>query len=164
MKGSYTNGKKRTNATTEIRIDTLHGSVDNRPFYLSAYVRNLDNPYLEIDADAELDVAAVLGFYPIEQIQSAGGTAHLIINFAGDLSQPKETFIKNKLKAEGELTLIRFGLKMTDPKWPVFENLNGNLLFNRNDLAVSNLAGTVNESSFTFNGFFRNLGSIPFYR
>ncbi|WP_017732811.1 AsmA family protein [Nafulsella turpanensis] len=158
LNGRYTNGESRNNRSSSLQIDHLQASLNDKPINGSLVLRNFDDYHLTFKTKSQLDATSLLTFYPLENVQEAGGMIDIDISFAGRLKDLEKAGSMQKVKAEGEIMVRDLNFKLTNTSYPV-RNLNGSLIFNNNDLALSDLSGYAGKSSFVINGLFKNIFS-----
>jgi uncharacterized protein YhdP len=158
MKGYYTNGEQQNTKSSVIELKNLTASLNRKTITADFYLKNFDDPYIQLSTEGNIDLADLLGFYPIAAIQSAEGELGFQLIFKGKINQLKDELATQNIQAEGEINLLRLGVKMSEQ--PVaLEQLNGTLLFNKNDMAISNIGLKLNGEKYQLNGFCRNLAA-----
>ncbi len=154
--GSFTNGANHNASTSELKVKNLKGVLKGHTFKGNLLYRNFNNPYLAFDAQGMVDVAYVLGLLKLEEIKSGSGMADVHIAFAGNLKEFKARPGNSTLSTSGDITLHNVALSLQQLPLP-FSNLNGNFMFKKNDVAVSDFKGKLGNSDFVLNGMFRNV-------
>lgn len=158
LTGSYTNGQDRVRRTSVLKIENLQAQLNNKPISGSILLRNFDDYHLSFNTKSVLDAASALRFYPLKNLSDASGQLDVSLDFSGrlkDLENPKTI---SKVKAGGEVIVKDLAFKLATTTYPM-RKLNGSLIFNNNDLALSNLSGEAGNSSFVVNGLFKNIFS-----
>ncbi|GHA63872.1 hypothetical protein GCM10007389_15640 [Pontibacter akesuensis] len=156
LTGSFTNGDKQKAATSVLELKDLSGVLNGRPFKGNLTYKNFDNPYIAFDVQGMLDVGYVLGLAKLEQIRSGSGLADVRVAFSGNLNEFKARPGNSTLNTTGEVTLHNVSLSLRQMPLPL-SNLNGNFIFKRNDVGVSDFKGKLGESDFVVNGMFKNV-------
>ncbi|PTX22317.1 AsmA-like protein [Pontibacter mucosus] len=156
LTGSFTNGEKQNATTSVLELKELRGELNGRPFKGNLKYSNFHNPYIAFDLQGMLDVSYVLGLAKLEEVRSGSGLADVRIAFSGNLKEFKAKPGNSTLNTTGDITLHDVSLSLKDMPLPL-RNLNGNFMFKRNDVAVSDFKGKLGESDFTVNGMFRNV-------
>jgi hypothetical protein len=154
LNGTFTNGEERRAHTSELRISKFNGRFQDMPVKGYFIMTNFENPSYEVSCSGEIDLATFLKFYPVANLETAGGTIQTDFYLRGkpdDLQHHPE-----RIAASGELKLKNTSFVIKDVSYK-FNNLNGNFLFNKNDVAINDFKGFVNENDFLLNGYFRNL-------
>lgn len=152
--GTFTNGAARKASTSELRISKFNGKFQDMPVKGYFVMTNFEDPSYEISCSGQIDLATFLKFYPVSKLESASGTLQTDFYLMGkpdDLQHNPE-----KISASGELKLKNTSFSIKDVTYK-FRNLNGYFLFNKNDVAVNDFKGFVDENDFSLNGYFRNL-------
>ncbi|MFD1186608.1 AsmA-like C-terminal region-containing protein [Pontibacter rugosus] len=156
LTGSFTNGDKQNASTSVLELKGLSGVLNGRPFKGNLTYRNFDSPYIAFDVQGMLDVGYVLGLIKLDEIRSGSGLADVRVAFSGNLNEFKARPGNATLNTTGEITLHNVSLKLQQLPLPL-SHLNGNFLFKRNDVGVSDFKGKLGESDFVVNGMFKNV-------
>jgi hypothetical protein len=108
------------------------------------------------DFKGKVDAHALMSFYPIESIRDVTGSVLADISFEGKIELLKNKATAQRVSTLGTIELQDINLMYGKEKIPL-QHLKGNLQFNNNDLALSNVSGKFGESDFLLNGFFKNI-------
>jgi uncharacterized protein involved in outer membrane biogenesis len=146
------------NNLSSLRVDlkNIKGELEGKAFSGNLTLSNLNDPYIECSVNAELDIASALAFHPVKEIKEAQGELSIDLKFAGKINDLKKTTTTNKVKTSGEVSVSKLFATLNENNLPL-KNLNGNFLFNNNDVAISDFSGMVGSSHFLVNGFFKNV-------
>ena len=156
FEGSFTNGAKQNASTSVLELKNLKGSLNKRSFSGSLLYRNFTNPTIAFDIKGTVDVAYALGLLKLDEVKSGSGIANIQLAFSGNFNEFKSKPGNSTMNASGEITLHSVALALKEMPLPV-TNLNGNFMFKRNDVAVSDFKGKLGDSDFGLNGMFRNV-------
>ncbi|WP_276498289.1 AsmA-like C-terminal region-containing protein [Pontibacter litorisediminis] len=156
LTGSFTNGERQNAASSVLELKELKGVLNGRPFKGNLKYSNFDNPHVAFDVEGMLDVGYVLGLAKIAQVRSGSGLADVRIAFSGNLNEFKARPGNSTLNTTGDITLHNVSLTLQEMPLPL-SSLNGNFMFKRNDVAVSDFKGKLGESDFAINGMFKNV-------
>jgi hypothetical protein len=137
-------------------LKNIKGSLNGEPFTGNFNLRDFKNPDVICSFKGKLDAASVLGFYPIENIHKVSGSLLANVSFEGKIGLLKKRATAQRVATQGTIELQNIGLSYGEDKIEL-ENLNGNMQFNNNDLALSNVSGKLGNSDFLLNGFFKNI-------
>ncbi len=157
--GRYTNGESRNNRTSLVEIKNLQASLNGKPITGSFLLRNFDDYHLSFNTRSVLDAKSFLRFYPLKNISGADGLLNVTLDFSGRLKDLENAKTIRNVKAGGEIVVQNLAFKPVNTSYQV-RSLNGSLIFNNNDLALSNLTGQAGNSSFVVNGLFKNVFSF----
>lgn len=157
LTGSFTNGSKRTLSTSELILNRIEATLDDKPVLADFFIKDFEKCFITCRAEATLDINSLLAFYPIQQIQSASGLVKADFSIAGSLKdlQNAHAYRQQRVISSGDITVQNLHLQFKDIGLP-FHSWNGNFIFKNNDLALSNLSGYVGNSHFLLNGLSRN--------
>lgn len=163
LTGSFTNGSKRSRSTSVLKLNNIKGYLDNKPFQGNFIFTNFDDPYLKFDINGELDASSLFAFYPLPGLSSAAGILAADINFEGKLTDLRSRPVNRFVSTSGEIEVknLQFALKN---KPLHFKSVQGYFVFDKTDLQVKDLQGTVASSDFKLNGYFRNIMAYLFFR
>lgn len=156
FEGSFTNGKDKSSASSALALKKIAGVLNKRPFSGNLSYKNFDNPSIAFDVKGMIDVGYVLGIVKLDEVKSGSGLADVRIAFAGNLNQFKNKPGNSTVNTSGDITLHNVALSLKKMPMPI-TNLNGNFLFKRNDVGVSEFKGKLGESDFVLNGMFKNV-------
>ncbi|MBX0335110.1 hypothetical protein K3G39_17885 [Pontibacter sp. HSC-14F20] len=156
LDGYFTNGASKSSETSLLELKNLKGVLNKRPFEGNLTYRNFSNPYLAFSAKGMLDVGYVVSLLQIDEVKSGSGLADVRIAFAGNLKEFKARPGNSTLNTSGDITLHNVMLNLKEMPMPL-NGLNGNFIFKKNDVAVSDFKGQLGDSDFVLNGMFRNV-------
>lgn len=156
LQGSFTTRHVDDMSRARLSLKNISGKLNNEDFTADFTLFNFKDPDIALKFKGVIDAPAVFDFYPVEDVKYASGS--LVVNVA---FQGRVNLLKNKNTAQQVSTLGTVDMKGVNllygkNKIPL-ENLQGNLQFNNNDLALSNVSGKLGDSDFLLNGFFKNI-------
>ena len=154
--GHYKAQSIRDRSSASLSLDSIRGTLDGNTFEGEMQLEDFDDYQLKLAFDGNFDAAALVGFYPHEAIEEAQGKLNINISFDGKLADLKKKTTVQRAKTSGQIELEGLTLKLSATPL-IFQNVNGNLIFNQNDLAISGVTGLFGRSDFELNGFFNNI-------
>ena len=160
--GSFGNGDQRNLESTSFSIKDIVGKLGDKGFTASLDLVDLSNPHISLSLETEQELGELLQFYPIEQLQEASGNIQFDIVLDGRLEDLKNVNTATNFSTSGQISLQNVDLLINDVQLPV-EGLNGDLIFNKSDLAISDLAGQWGQTDFRISGLFKNVLSYFFF-
>jgi len=114
---------------------------------------------VEFKVKTQLDINALLAFYPIKEIKSSSGNIDLKLDFKGKISELKSNSINKNISVSGNVKLSELFIQTS--KYPLpFEGINGEFKFVNNQIDIRELSGKVGKSEGKMTGVIFNL--IPF--
>ncbi|QIL76411.1 AsmA-like C-terminal region-containing protein [Hymenobacter sp. HDW8] len=155
LTGSFDNGNKRSLRTSTLALRKVRGTLHGRALGGNLRYHNFEDPTVQLDLRADLDVARALRFYPVAAVRTASGDARLAVRFNGNLRAFRAQPAAAAVQSSGDLTLRGVSLRLRDFGQP-FTGLSGNFILRRNDVAVSDFKGRIGRSDFQLNGLFKN--------
>jgi hypothetical protein len=108
------------------------------------------------DFKGKIDAQALMNFYPLESIRNVSGSLLTDLSFEGKIELLKTKATAQRVYTQGTVELQNIAFTYGKNAVPV-QSLTGNLQFNNNDLALSNVSGKLGNSDFVLNGFFKNI-------
>lgn len=154
LTGSFTNGDGRKAETSELRISKFNAVFQDMPVKGYFVMTDFEDPLYEVSCNGTIDLASFIRFYPISTLEQASGTIHTDFYFMGRPDDLKK--FPEKIITSGETKISNASFLFRDLAYRL-NDFSGNLLFNRNDVAVNDFKGKINGSDFLLNGYFRNL-------
>lgn len=156
----YSNGKRKNNSTSFLHINNFKGDFEGEPFSMSLAINNFDNPDINLAADGQLAVGALMAFLPDERITDGEGVITFRdLNLEGRFSDMTQTVNVSKVKLSGEVGVNRASLTINDED---IQLNRGRLVLNGNDIAISELELIAPGTELTFNGKAVNLLPVIF--
>ncbi|HEY0741633.1 MAG TPA: AsmA-like C-terminal region-containing protein [Chryseosolibacter sp.] len=156
FEGSYATSDLSDLRNATLILKNISGKLNNESFQAQFVMQNLVDPSVIMDFKGKVDAPSLLSFYPVEELQNVSGAMVVDVSFEGKLSLLKTKSTAQKVSTQGTVDLLDISLDYGKEKIPM-HHLNGNLQFNNNDLALSNVSGTLGNSDFVLNGFFKNV-------
>jgi hypothetical protein len=154
--GSFTNGERRDAISSELRLENIRFDFDEKMVQGNFLYRNFNDPYIAFDMTGTVNTKSVLDFYEIPEIQSATGIVDFDIDFKGKLNDLKSREGHGRIETTGEITFKDLNCVPKDKNFKL-DKLNGTLIFNKNDIAISDFTAKVGKSDFRINGLLKNL-------
>jgi hypothetical protein len=139
-----------------LSLKDITGKLNEEHFEANFILRNFSDPEIAMEFKGKIDAPAVLDFYPVEAIKYVSGSLIVDIAFDGRINLLKNKHTAQRVSTLGTVDLKSVNLLYGKNNVPL-ENLQGNLQFNNNDLALSNVTGKLGDSDFLLNGFFKNI-------
>lgn len=140
-----------------LQIPSLTAMLGGRKLNASLTIEDFNNPFLTLQASADLDLSRVRHFMKLDTLESLTGDLAMNISFAGKIKDlPRyHADALYKVKAAGTITLKDAAFKIK--KNPLdFKNINGNFSLSDNNVNVASLTGNISSSDFQLKGIFRN--------
>lgn len=152
FKGQYQNLQK---SSERITIDKLKGYLAGGQINASGAIENFNHPWLNLNVTSHFNVKALQQFLKLESVDQLKGDLTLNGQFKGPFPNENITLASlKKLKMSGEMNVSELDVHFTETGQS-FANLNGNVIFNDNNLNIKALTGDVNQNSFSASGELR---------
>ncbi len=156
LKGSFRSSNLRDPAKGSLVLKDVTGKLNNEDFQANFALHNFSDPEIVLDFKGKVDAPALLDFYPVENFKYVSGSLVVDIAFDGKINLLKNKTTAQRVSTLGTVDMQHINLLYGKDHIPL-ENLNGNLQFTNNDLALSNVSGKLGRSDFVLNGFFKNI-------
>jgi len=156
LKGSFSTRNVNNLSKATLSLKDINGKLNNENFSANFILKNFSDPDLILDFKGKLDAPAVFDFYPVEEVKYVSGSIMVDIAFEGRINLLKNKNTAQQVSTLGTVDMNGVNLLYGETHIPL-ENLQGNLQFNNNDLALSNVTGKLGNSDFRLNGFFKNI-------
>lgn len=157
--GEYASSSFNDLSKAKLKLTDVQAVLSGKLIQGNLELNNLVSPHIKTDFSGELDLTSLLNFYPNSQIEEASGAVVLNVSINGDIQDLKKRSTIGLVKTTGEIDLDTVTIKMKNLDLP-YRQVNGKLLFNNNDLAISGLSGYYGSSDFLINGYFKNFVSF----
>ena len=161
LKGSFVSRNIHDRSSAVLDLKGVQGIMNHQSFVGNLSIRDFNNYLIALDFRGGLDLEALHRFYPLESVESMRGLAFLEIDFTGKVSDIKKKVNLDRIRSSGEIDMQNVALHLKGLQLP-FRDLKGNLLFNKNDLAISDVAGKFGKSDFRLNGFLKDITTYLF--
>lgn len=156
LEGSFASKDVADLSSAVLVLKNIKGKLNKESFAANFIIHDLQNPEVMGDFKGKVNAADVLGFYPIESIRDISGSLNADISFEGKIELLKKRGTAQRFSTRGTVDLQSISLHYGSDNVSLAK-LSGNLQFNNNDLAMSNVSGKVGRSDFVLNGFFKNI-------
>ncbi|MEX2232036.1 MAG: AsmA-like C-terminal region-containing protein [Cyclobacteriaceae bacterium] len=156
LTGSFSTTDVNNLERASLALKNITGKLNNENFQANFVLQNFSDPEIILDFKGKLDARSVLDFYPVEDFNYVSGSLLVDIAFEGKVNLLKNKNTAQRVSTLGTVDMEGVNLLYGKNNIPL-ENLQGNLQFNNNDLALSNVTGKLGDSDFLLNGFFKNI-------
>ncbi len=156
LKGSFHTPSFSKFDKATLELNELTGELNGKSFASNLKIENLEHPVVDFTFKGEFDAASIQNFYSIPHVSKLQGNVVADFSVVGALDLLKKKSTAQQVKTAGAIDLTDISFEWGEEKVKI-NNLNGNLQFNNNDLAMSNLTGQMGNSDFALNGFFKNV-------
>lgn len=156
LKGSFSTANVHDLRKAALSLKHVRGKLNKENFQANFVMRDFKDPAITLDFKGRVDAPAVFDFYPVEEVRYVSGALVIDIAFDGKINLLKNKSTAQLVSTLGTIEMDGVNLLYGKNKIPL-EKLRGNLQFNNNDLALSNVTGKLGDSDFLLNGFFKNI-------
>jgi hypothetical protein len=156
VEGSFASPDITDTRSATLVLKNIRGNLNREKFEANFIISNFEQPRVICDFKGKVDAQSVLSFYPIRELSDVKGSLVADVSLEGDVELLKDKTTARQVTTQGTVELQNIDLKYGPDKVPL-QDLKGNLQFNNNDLALSNVSGKLGSSDFVLNGFFKNI-------
>ena len=156
LEGSFATSDLRNLHQAALVLKNIKGNLNNESFTADFIVQDFIDPEVICNFKGKVDAPSALSFYPIESLKNVTGSLLVDMAFEGKIALLKNKTTAQRVSTQGTVELQDINLDYGKEKIPL-QHLSGNLQFNNNDLALSNVSGKLGHSDFLLNGFFKNV-------
>ncbi len=158
MEGSFSSPQVLDIKNAVLHLKNIKGELNGEPFTADFKLRDFKDPDVACSFHGKLDAGSLLDFYPVQKIEKISGSLMANVAFEGRVGLLKKRATAQRVSTQGTIELQNIGLSYGENNARmVLQNLTGNMQFNNNDLALSNVSGKLGNSDFLLNGFFKNI-------
>jgi hypothetical protein len=161
LNGSFRS--KGISGKSELVIPSLSAVLGGNTIKGELRLDDFNDPFLNMKASAELDLANVRHFISIDTLISLNGGMKFNISFAGKVKDVKNYSIGQKYKVQSsgniELNNVNFVLKHNPLE---YKNIQARLFLQDNDLRVEHLKGNISSTDLQISGLFQNFINFIF--
>ncbi|MBH83761.1 MAG: hypothetical protein CMP70_03700 [Flavobacteriales bacterium] len=165
LNGSYSNGKQRTEASTEIKLDDIKFTANGELVQANATIQGLKNPTLITDYNTQMQLSEIEKWGYKHDFKSLIGDAQIKGTYKGKIGL-KNKVIYDLAMAEktADLTIDNLSFH-SDEQSPKLSNANLRLKLIGDNVNIPNFNGTLaKESKINFVGGVENIFSYLFLK
>ena len=165
LKGSYSNGKQRTDASTEIKLDNIQFTANGELVQANATIQGLENPTLITDFNTQMQLSEIEKWGYEHNFKSLIGDAKIKGTYKGKIGlKNKVTYDLAMAEKTADLTIDNLSLH-SDEQSPQLSNAKLNLKLIDDNVNISAFNGTLaKESKIKFVGGIENVFSYLFLK
>ena len=161
LSGNFSSSEAGDLSKATLSLKNVKGVMESLPFKGNLTISNLRDYHIKGDFEGTMDLKSWQNFLPPGEINEATGTMQMDVAFDGPVHYLKAQNAVDKFKTTGEISIDSLNFSLKKSSLP-FRNFGGHFLFNGRDLAISDFKGTIGNSDFILNGFFRNIIAFIF--
>lgn len=161
MEGNYKNFGKNTKS--ELRIPQLKATLGGHPLQAKLSLEDLENPFLQLNVQANLDLAELRHFLKIDTLERLQGDMTMDISFAGKIKSLKEEArtAALQIRSSGIVNFSNVGFALKNNPLE-FKNIGGKITLNNNDVLIEGFRGNISASDIQLDGSFKNFINFLF--
>ena len=165
LKGSYSNGKQRTDVSTEIKLDNIQFTANGELVQANATIQGLENPTLITDFKTQMQLPEIEKWGYEHDFKSLNGDAKIKGTYKGKIGlKNKVTYDLAMAEKIADLTIDNLSLHI-DEQSPQLSNAKLSLKLIDDNVNISAFNGTLaKESKINFVGGIENVFSYLFLK
>ncbi|MBL6663575.1 MAG: hypothetical protein ISP71_05655 [Flavobacteriales bacterium] len=165
LKGSYSNGKQRTDATTEIKLDNIQFIANGELVQANATIQGLENPTLITDFNTQMQLSEIEKWGYEHDFKSLIGDAQIKGTYKGKIGlKNKVTYDLAMAEKTADLTINNLSFH-SDQQSPQLSDAKLHLKLIDDNVNISAFNGTLaKESKINFVGGIENVFSYLFLK
>ncbi|MGB2279471.1 MAG: AsmA-like C-terminal region-containing protein [Flavobacteriales bacterium] len=165
LKGSYSNGKQRTDVSTEIKLDNIQFTANGELVQANATIQGLENPTLITDFNTQMQLSEIEKWGYEHDFKSLIGDAQIKGTYKGKIGlKNKVTYDLAMAEKTADLTIDNLSLH-SDEQSPQLSNAKLSLKLIDDNVNISAFNGTLaKESKIKFVGGIENVFSYLFLK
>ncbi|MGB1306893.1 MAG: AsmA-like C-terminal region-containing protein [Flavobacteriales bacterium] len=165
LKGSYSNGKQRTDVSTEIKLDNIQFTANGELVQANATIQGLENPTLITDFNTQMQLSEIEKWGYEHDFKSLIGDAKIKGTYKGKIGlKNKVTYDLAMAEKIADLTIDNLSLHI-DEQSPQLSNAKLSLKLIDDNVNISAFNGTLaKESKINFVGGIENVFSYLFLK
>lgn len=157
--GEYSNGMGEKKSISYFSLKNIHATFEDKDLDGEMKLNNLNEPELDFKIKTTLNIDHFLKYFPQESIESADGLVGINLTFSGKTDEIKNK-IYTSVSSSGDINLQNTAIKLKNKDW-IFNELNGEFLFDNTDISIKELRCNAGKSDIKFIGTLKNI--IPFF-
>ncbi|UXX80377.1 AsmA-like C-terminal region-containing protein [Reichenbachiella carrageenanivorans] len=150
FRGHFSNGKLRNAKTSEMVIDFGRAKVDNSFFAIQGYIRNFDDPYIDMKASSEIELEDVNELLDFPDLEMAG-SIRIHADVKGRMSELEKMRQTKEPHFNGEIIFENVWL-LKKPSNIKIEQLHGKVVVKNTELSMQNLHARYNQAKINISG------------
>ncbi|MGB1932600.1 MAG: hypothetical protein ACPHL8_06075, partial [Flavobacteriales bacterium] len=165
LKGSYSNGKQRTDASTEIKLNNIQFTANGELVQANATIQGLENPTLITDFNTQMQLSEIEKWGYEHDFKSLIGDAQIKGTYKGKIGlKNKVTYDLAMAEKTADLTIDNLSLH-SDEQSPQLSDAKLSLKLIDDNVNISAFNGTLaKESKINFVGGIENVFSYLFLK
>jgi len=161
FRGNFNNGSMQNLRTSQVVLKDVKGNLKSKPFSASLGIKDFENYLINLSTEGQISAQDLFTFFPNHnKYKNLSGLIDFNVSLAGYLNDFKQASTASRINNSGELILSNMGGVYEDYPLPI-SDVNGRLMFNRNDIAINHLQGKIGDSDIELSGFFLNI--FPYF-
>jgi hypothetical protein len=138
-----------------LSIEATNGLLNEKPFSSDLSLTHFENPMMNLIFKGDVEGSTIKPWLSLPQIDSISGEITLDFSLIGKINDLKHRRTIPNVRTSGDIIMKDFNVSLTSGAYEL-KQLNGNFIFDNNDLAISGFSGLIGESDFELTGLIKN--------
>lgn len=153
FKGYLTNGADRSLETSEIQLKNFYFKPEKGDFEGTFLIRNFNDPFVNVDVHANLDLEFLSEFFGVEILDQLRGEVRVDMHFneIGDLNLPFDDTSHLREGIDSEITVKNLSFKLPNHPIPI-RDANMRAQMRSGAVVLDTLSFKLGDSDFTAKG------------
>ncbi len=159
--GYFTNGESRSMKTMEFSLSDMKAKLESGSFSGAVVVKNFEEPELDMQINADFDIAFMAKFLNITDIENASGDVSLVMNFHDiiDIDRPEHALNDLNQAYFSKLKVTDLSISSTDLPAPL-KKLDLQLTMNGKQATLDQFQMLMGNSDLSMTGYISDLPAI----
>lgn len=161
FEGHFSNGAEKNMKTMEFSLKGMHAKLESGEFNGSVFVKNFEEPDVQMELDADFDLEFLADFFELDNIQDIHGAIELHMRFHDiiDLDNPGKALEDLNQSYYSELKVD--GLTFDSPNMPApLDNLDLHLIMDGKKAELDKCQVKMGNSDVSIRGYLSNLPAL----
>lgn len=161
FKGHFSNGAEKNMQTMEFSMEGIHANLESGEFVGSVFVKNFEEPDIEMELDADFDLEFLAKFFELDNIENAEGKVELHMKFHDIIDPDNPAKALEDLNQSYYSELIVDGLKFNSVNLPEpLKNLDLHLIMKGKKAELDKCMIQFGNSDLSINGYLSDLPAV----
>lgn len=158
FKGAFSTGENNTLASSYFKLTNLYGKPEHGIFKGTFLIQNFENPIVQMEFKADLDLQDLGYFYKVKGLKTAKGNVNLNLVLNEYADADSVIHVASKLSDGTKSSVIFKNVTIEHDNLPhTISNLNGLIAVNNDDLLLDNLSLIYGKSDLALKASIQNV-------
>ena len=161
LQGNYSTGKYNKAESSYLKINKFDAQMGQSSFNGTLKYENLIKPKIYLKSKVKINLSELQDFIALDTLKEMNGMLQGEIIFNGKIAKPNK-FTQQDFKnstTSGNLSISDANVKFKNSNIP-FSNIDGKIIFNKNDIKLNDFSCNIQSNSITLNASLKNIISF----